>query len=63
MIAIEVVFVLSVLFVFYAYFGYALILYAFSFVRSRQVRFGDHTPTVAFIINVHNEEARIREKL
>jgi cellulose synthase/poly-beta-1,6-N-acetylglucosamine synthase-like glycosyltransferase len=63
MIALEVLFALSVVFVFYAYFGYALILYAISFVRSRQVRFGDYTPTVAFIITVHNEEARIREKL
>ena len=63
MIAFEVLFVLSVVFVFYAYLGYALILYAISFVRSRQVRTDDHTPTVAFIITVHNEEARIREKL
>ena len=63
MIVFEVLFVLSVVFVFYAYFGYALILCAISFVRSRQVRFDDHTPTVAFIITVHNEEARIREKL
>jgi cellulose synthase/poly-beta-1,6-N-acetylglucosamine synthase-like glycosyltransferase len=63
MTALEVLFWLSVVFVFYAYFGYALILYAISFLRSRQVQFGDYTPTVAFIITVHNEEARIREKL
>jgi cellulose synthase/poly-beta-1,6-N-acetylglucosamine synthase-like glycosyltransferase len=63
MTPLEWLFVLSVAFVFYAYFGYALILYAISFVRSRPVQFGDYTPTVAFIITVHNEEVRIREKL
>ena len=63
MTVIEWLFWLSVVFVFYAYFGYALVLYAISFVRSRQVQFGDYTPTVAFIITVHNEELRIREKL
>jgi cellulose synthase/poly-beta-1,6-N-acetylglucosamine synthase-like glycosyltransferase len=63
MTLIEWLFWLSVLFVFYAYFGYALVLYAISFVRSRQVQFRDCTPTVAFIITVHNEEVRIREKL
>jgi cellulose synthase/poly-beta-1,6-N-acetylglucosamine synthase-like glycosyltransferase len=63
MTALEVLFALSVVFVCYAYFGYALILYAISFVRSRPVQFADCTPTVAFIITVHNEELRIREKL
>ncbi len=63
MIALETLFALSVLFVFYAYFGYALILYGISLVRSRPVQFADCTPTVAFIITVHNEEVRIREKL
>jgi len=63
MTPLEWLFVLSVAFVFYAYFGYALVLYAISLVRSRPVRFGDYTPTVAFIITVHNEEGRIRDKL
>jgi cellulose synthase/poly-beta-1,6-N-acetylglucosamine synthase-like glycosyltransferase len=63
MTPLEWLLVLSVAFVFYAYFGYALVLYAISFVRSRPVQFGDCTPTVAFIITVHNEEVRIREKL
>lgn len=63
MTPLEWLFVLSVAFVFYAYFGYALVLYAISLVRSRPVTFGDYTPTVAFIITVHNEEGRIRDKL
>jgi len=63
MTALEWLFWLSVVFVFYAYFGYALFLYAISFVRSRQVQFADYTPTVSFIITAHNEELRIREKL
>jgi len=47
----------------YAYFGYPLVLWALSHVRSREVHRSDITPKVTFIITAYNEEGRIKEKL
>lgn len=47
----------------YAYWGYPLLLYVLSKVRTRQVRKAAISPTVTLIITAYNEEARIVEKL
>lgn len=60
---LETLFWFSVFSVFYAYVGYPVLLKAFSFFRSDQVRKGLFTPKVSFIIAAYNEEKRIEEKL
>ncbi len=60
----EIVFWISICFIFYAYFGYPLVLYTLSLFRSRRLnRDPEHRPPVSFIITVHNEEKRIKEKI
>jgi len=53
----------SVGFVFYAYLGYPLLLWALSCWRSHDVLRRDVRPSVTFIITAYNEERRIEEKL
>jgi glycosyltransferase involved in cell wall biosynthesis len=58
------VFWLSVLGIFYAYFGYPLALYAISGIRSREVRPDPgYLPPVTLVITVHNEKKRIESKI
>ena len=49
--------------IFYAYFGYPLLLWLISQVSSRKVNKGAILPSVTFIITAYNEERRIKEKL
>jgi glycosyltransferase involved in cell wall biosynthesis len=60
---VEILFWLSLLFIFYAYAGYPLLLMALSIFRNRAIKKGDIAPTVSFIITAYNEEGRIREKI
>jgi len=60
---IEIVFWSSVFLVFYAYFGYPLILYLLSVFRPKEIKKGDITPCVSFIIAAHNEEKLIAQKI
>lgn len=60
---VEIVFWLSVFFVFYAYFGYPLILYLISVLRPKEIKKGDITPSVSFIIAAYNEEKGIGKKI
>jgi hypothetical protein len=53
----------SVLFVVYAYAGYAACLWTLTRVRRRMVDGADVMPTVSFIITAHNEAKRIVAKL
>lgn len=53
----------SLFFIFYAYFGYPLVLMAISLFRNHNVKKGGITPSVSFIITAYNEEKRIREKI
>lgn len=59
----ELLFVISVLLVFYAYFGYPLLLAAGALVRSRDVRKGNDTPPVTLIIAAFNEASGIRNRI
>lgn len=54
---------ISIGFILYAYFGYPLALAVIALLRPKGVRKGNVTPKVSFIITVHNEERRIREKI
>ncbi len=56
-------FVVSILLVFYAYFGYPLSLWLINLFLKKAVRKGPFSPLVTFIITAHNEEKRIGEKL
>lgn len=60
---IECVFIISLFFIFYSYFGYALILAVIAHLRGKPVQKGNITPRVSFIIAAYNEEKRIREKI
>lgn len=59
----ELIFWLSIGLVVYAYFGYPLLLGAFSLLKARTVRKAEITPSVTFIITAYNEESRITHKL
>ncbi|HET9359371.1 MAG TPA: glycosyltransferase family 2 protein [Vicinamibacterales bacterium] len=62
----EITFWVAVGLVFYAYIGYPLALLLLSRVYSREAKQageGRFTPSVSFIIAVHNEEERIRSKI
>jgi cellulose synthase/poly-beta-1,6-N-acetylglucosamine synthase-like glycosyltransferase len=59
----EIIFWTCIIFVFYAYFGYPLLLMILSLFRNRTIEKGDITPIVSFIITAHNEERRIGEKI
>ena len=59
----ELIFWFSLFFIFYAYFGYPLLLMAISLYRNQNVKKGGITPSVSFIITAYNEEKRIREKI
>src|SRR4030042_1691260 len=60
---VEFIFWSSIIFIFYAYFGYPLILMAISLFRNHSVKKGDITPSVSFIITAYNEEKRLKEKI
>ncbi len=61
---IELLFWSCVGFVVYAYAGYPAAMYIVSRLRPRPVAAtADSTPTVSFIITVHNEQARIESKI
>lgn len=59
----EILFWLSLLFIFYAYFGYPLLLTVLSFFIKKNVEKKDITPNVSFIITAYNEEKRIKDKI
>lgn len=63
MVIIEIVFLVSVALIIYAYAGYPLALGVVSLLRTRQVEMADVSPSVTFIITAFNEEQRIAEKL
>jgi cellulose synthase/poly-beta-1,6-N-acetylglucosamine synthase-like glycosyltransferase len=53
----------SVFLIFLAYFGYPVTLLVVTWVRGRDIKRAAILPPVTFIVTVHNEETRIREKL
>ena len=59
----EMLFFGSVFLVCFAYFGYPLTLLAVALVWGKEVQRAEFYPLVTFIVTVHNEETRIREKL
>ena len=59
----QLVFWGSLLFIFYAYFGYPLLLKLISVVRKKTVNKAEIIPSVTLIVAAHNEEARIKEKI
>lgn len=59
----EIIFWLSVFSIFWAYFGYWLLLKAISLVYTRTVAKSDSLPPVTVVITAYNEERRISEKL
>lgn len=60
---VELLFWLSLAFIFYAYWGYPLVLRTLTIFRNREVKKGEIFPSVSFIITAYNEEKRIREKI
>jgi glycosyltransferase involved in cell wall biosynthesis len=59
----EVVFWSSLTFIFYAYFGYPLLLALVGIFRHPGIYKGKITPMVSFIITAFNEEERIKDKI
>jgi len=60
---IEILFIITILLVLFAYFGYPLTLIGLSGVRKRQVMTADITPSLTVIIAAYNEKATIDAKL
>jgi cellulose synthase/poly-beta-1,6-N-acetylglucosamine synthase-like glycosyltransferase len=60
---IEIIFWMSVGFVFYAYFGYLIILAGLSLFKNNQIKKGSVTPRVSFVITAYNEERQIKDKI
>jgi len=59
----EIIFVVSIFCIFFAYCGYPFSLYLVGFVRNKKVGKAPLLPRLTLIVTVHNEEKRIREKL
>lgn len=59
----ETIFIYSVFLMFFTYFGYPMTLVFAGWVRGRGVKSAMIIPTVTFIITVHNEDRRIKDKL
>ncbi|HEU0048514.1 MAG TPA: glycosyltransferase [Nitrososphaera sp.] len=59
----EMLFIGSVFLIFFSYFGYPLTLLLVGWVRGKDVKRAEIYPSVTFIVTVHNEEARIKDKL
>ncbi len=53
----------SIVFVFSTYFGYPVTLLLVAWVCGSEVKRAECYPSVTFIVTVHNEEARIKDKL
>ncbi len=60
---VEMLFIGSVFLIFFSYFGYPLTLLLVGWVRGKDVKRAEFYPSVTFIVTVHNEEARIKDKL
>ncbi len=54
---------MSLLLIFYSYFGYPISLYLIGLFSNRPVKKGPFSPDVTMIITAYNEEKRIEEKL
>ena len=59
----KVVFWSSLIFIFYAYFGYPLLLALVGIFRRDEIFKGNITPMVSFIITAYNENKRIKDKI
>src|SRR5262249_12359017 len=62
-LVLEIIFWACIIFISYAYVGYALLLLIVSLFRNCPVKKGTVQPNVSFIITAYNEELRIRDKL
>lgn len=54
----EMLFISSVLLIFFVYFGYPVTLLLAGWIRGRDIRKALIFPSVTFIITVHNEEKK-----
>lgn len=63
MMLLEIIFILSLVLIAYACFGYPLFIFTLSRLRERPVRKRDITPTVSVIIAAYNEERDIATKI
>ncbi|MBM3213240.1 glycosyltransferase family 2 protein [Candidatus Poribacteria bacterium] len=62
-IILKLIFWLSLLFIFYTYFGYPLLLVIIAKLKGKSIDKKTFTPFVTMIIAAYNEERNIREKL
>lgn len=60
---VQIIFLISLFLILYAYIGYALSLYLIGFNRNKNVERKRHFPSVTIIITAFNEEESIREKI
>lgn len=59
----EILLISSIFLIFFAYFGYPVSLLLVGWIRGRDIKSAAVLPSVTFIVTVHNEEARIKDKL
>src|SRR4051812_45361323 len=60
---VEIIFIGSLFLIAFSYFGYPLTLLVIGVVRGREVDRREYYPSVTFIVTVHNEQSRIKDKL
>ena len=60
---IKILFWLSIVIIFYVYFGYPIVLYFLSALAKKPTTIGDVTPTVSLLICAYNEESIIADKI
>lgn len=60
---VNILFVVSLLVLFYTYAGYPLLVYFVSRISPKRVSAGTHEPPVTIVITAYNEESSIAEKL
>lgn len=59
----EIIFILSLIALFYTYIGYPIFVYLVSLIRPLQVKRAEIEPTITILITAYNEEKDIRGKL
>lgn len=60
---IKIIFIVSILFLFYSYLGYPISLYLIGFLIKKDIKRENKYPSVTIVITAYNEEKRIRKKI
>ena len=60
---LKILFIISIVFIFYAYIGYPVSLIILGMLKDKTKQRGNYRPNITIIITAYNEEKRIKEKI